>query len=78
MHAKYNSLSLRPGPSPKVPVNTVGVDHEDRPKPDLMSTRYPLWDIESLGGYTRELISCQPMREKSWEEPPLFRPQTIV
>src|ERR1700735_436674 len=40
MHAKYNSLSKRPGPSPKGPAEKFSVDHRDRPKTrPLCSTR---------------------------------------
>ena len=42
-HAKYNPHSKkRAGPSPKVPVKTCnGVDHKDRPRPDLMFRPQP-------------------------------------
>jgi hypothetical protein len=38
-----NSLSgsTRPALSLRFPVKTVGVDHEDRPKPDLFQTVHP-------------------------------------
>ena len=68
-HAKYNSLSKSdPVPLPRALLKPVKRQTtESNPKPDLMSTRHPLLDIESLGGYTRELISCQPCARESGE-----------
>jgi hypothetical protein len=66
---KTTPSQKRPGPSPKGPAEKFSVDHRDRPKPDLMSTRYPSWDTESLGGYTRHLISCQPRLPGEGREP---------